>query len=45
LIGRGLALSHKRPVRCNGVFQVALKLLNPFVLFDHLVVRFLGELG
>jgi len=38
-------LSHKRPIRLNGVLYIALKLLNPFVLLDHLVVRFLRELG
>jgi hypothetical protein len=41
----GLGLSHKRSVRLNGVLEVALKLLNPVVLLDHLVVRFLRELG
>jgi hypothetical protein len=38
-------LSHKRPVRLNGVLYVALKLLNTLILLDHLVVRFLRELG
>jgi hypothetical protein len=38
-------LSHKRPIRFNRVFEIALKLLNPLVLLNHLSVRFLGELG
>jgi hypothetical protein len=38
-------LSHKRPIGFYRVLYVALKLLNPFVLLDHLVVRFLRELG
>jgi hypothetical protein len=45
LTALGLGLSHKRPIRFNGVFEIALKLLNPFILLNHLVVCFLGELG
>jgi hypothetical protein len=45
LIGRGRGLSHKRPIRFNRIFEIALKLLNPFILLNHLVVRFFGELG
>jgi hypothetical protein len=44
LTALGLDLSHKRSVRLNGVLEVALKLLNPVVLLNHLCVRFLGEL-
>jgi hypothetical protein len=45
LTALGLDLSHKRPVRLNGVLEVALKLLNPVVLLNQLVFRFFGELG
>jgi hypothetical protein len=45
LTALGLGLSHKRPIRFNGVFEIALKLLNPLVLLNHLSVRFIGELG
>jgi hypothetical protein len=44
LTALGLGLSHKRPVRLNGVLEVALKLLNPLVLLDHLFVCVLREL-
>jgi hypothetical protein len=45
LTALGLGLSHKRPIRFNRVFEIALKLLNPLVLLNHPVVRFFGELG
>jgi hypothetical protein len=41
----GLGLSHKRPTRFNRVFDIALKLLNPFILLNHLAVRFFGKLS
>jgi hypothetical protein len=45
LTALGLGLSHERPIRFNGVLEVALKLLNPLILLNHLIIRFLGELG
>jgi hypothetical protein len=43
LTALGLDLSHKRSVRLNGVLEVALKLLNPVVLLNQLVVCLLRE--
>jgi hypothetical protein len=45
LTGRVFGLSHKRPIRLNCVFEIALKLLNPLVLLNHFVVCFFGKLG
>jgi hypothetical protein len=43
LTALGLDHSHKGAVRFDGVFEVALKLLNPVVLLNQLVVCLLRE--
>jgi hypothetical protein len=45
LTALGLDLSHKRPVRFYRVLHIALKDFDALILLNHLVVRFLRELG